>query len=100
MNDETIAWEDILKAVEGQSNFLESDHTLRHFRDLWIPELFRSDDPSTGPWDGSEAALLDTCEEMWRTNLSRWEPPEWPAEVTRALEELLARAKQEFHGSS
>ncbi|MCK5008798.1 MAG: trimethylamine methyltransferase family protein, partial [Spirochaetales bacterium] len=54
VNAETIAWEDILKAVEGQSSFLESDHTLRHFRDLWIPELFRSDDPSTGSWDGSE----------------------------------------------
>ena len=100
VNAETIAWEDILKAVEGQSSFLESDHTLRHFRDLWIPELFRSDDPFTGPWDGSEAALLDTCEEMWRTNLTRWKPPEWPAEVTRALEELLARARQEFYGSS
>jgi trimethylamine:corrinoid methyltransferase-like protein len=99
VNDETIGWEDIQKAVEVQTNFLESDHTFRHFRDLWIPELFRSDDPCTGPWDGSEAALLDTCEEMWRTNLIRWKPPEWPADVTRALEELLARAKQELHGS-
>ena len=79
----------------------------RIYRFLWdygigvpnqeLTELLRSDDPLTGSWDGSETALLDTCEEMWRTNLSRWKPPEWPAEVTLALEELLARAKKEFY---
>ncbi|MBN2551231.1 MAG: trimethylamine methyltransferase family protein [Spirochaetales bacterium] len=96
VNEETIAWEQIVSAVEEGGGFLDSDHTFRHFRELYIPELFRSDDPSSGPWDGSEAAILDTCEQMWLENLSRWEPPQWPAETTRALDELLKRAGEEL----
>jgi trimethylamine:corrinoid methyltransferase-like protein len=99
VNQETLAWEDLVKAAEEGSSFLESDHTLRHFRDLYIPELFRSDDPFSGSWNGQEEAILDSCEEMWRTNLSRWQPPQWPAEVTRALDELLERAGRELHDS-
>lgn len=99
VNPETIAWEQLVKAVEEGGSFLESDHTYRHFRELYIPELFRSDDPFSGSWNGSETAILDTCEQMWRANLERWEPPEWPAEIPRALGELLDRAKRELHDS-
>ena len=99
VNEETIAWEQLVKAVEEGGSFLESDHTYRHFRELYIPELFRSDDPFSGSWNGSEAAILDTCEQMWRANLERWEQPQWPAEIPRALDELLDRAKRELHDS-
>jgi trimethylamine:corrinoid methyltransferase-like protein len=96
VNEETIAWEELVKAVEQGASFLDSDHTLRHFRELYVPELFRSEDPFSGGWDGSEAAILDTCEQMWRDNLDRWEEPKWPAEVTRALDGLLERARREL----
>jgi trimethylamine--corrinoid protein Co-methyltransferase len=99
VDEESIAWEELVKAVEQGGSFLDSDHTYRHFRELYIPDLFRSDDPFTGAWDGREGALLDACEQMWRENLARWEPPQWPEEITRALDELLERAGRELNDS-
>jgi len=99
VNEETLAWEDIVRAVEQGGGFLETDHTLSHFRELWVCDLFRSDDPAGGRWDGSEQAILDTCEQMWRANLTRWEPPKRPAEVLRALDALLHRAERELDAS-
>lgn len=96
VEEETIAWPEILRIVEERGSFLDSEHTVRHCRELWTCELFRSDSPFEGAWDGSEKAILDTCEERWRSNLHRYEPPEWPAEKTRALEALLLRARRDF----
>jgi trimethylamine:corrinoid methyltransferase-like protein len=99
VDDETIAWEEILRVVEEKGTFLDSEHTVRHCRELWTSDLFRSDNPFAGPWDGTESAILDACEDTWRSNLRRWEPPEWPPEKIRALDTLLARARRELEVS-
>ena len=39
---------------------------------------------------------LDKCQQMWRENLKRYEPPHWPDEKIKALDQVLARAKSEF----
>lgn len=91
VDGESIAWERILSVIESGRSFLDDEHTLRHFRELWSSPLFLSDSPGAA-WDGSEKAILDRCEQMWRANLARWTPPEWPAETLRAMDALLARA--------
>ena len=97
VNEETLNDDEVLKVCEEKGNFLISDHTLKHCRDLWVSPLFRSDDPSTGDWDGSEKAILDTCEEMWHANLEKWEPPtSWTDDQKKAMDDLVARAKKEF----
>jgi trimethylamine:corrinoid methyltransferase-like protein len=98
VTEETLDWEEILDVCKSRGNFLMSDHTMRHFRELWNTELFRSESPfeGKGGWDGSEKAILDACEEKWREALSRWQPPEWPRETMNALDGLLARARREF----
>jgi trimethylamine--corrinoid protein Co-methyltransferase len=88
---ESIAWEDILSVIESGGTFLDREHTMRHFRELWMSPLFLSDSPGPG-WDGSEKAILDVCEDLWRANLARWQPPEWPEETLAAMDALLARA--------
>jgi trimethylamine:corrinoid methyltransferase-like protein len=96
VNEETMAWDEILKVVNEKGNFLESEHTLKHFRELWISPLFRSDSPIMGGWDGTEKTILDTCEQIWRENLKKWLPPEWPPEKIKALEKLLVQAKKDL----
>ena len=70
---------------------------MRHFRELWTSDCFRFDDPfAGGPWDGTERAILDNCDETWRANLANWTPPEWPDDTLEAMDALVTRAKREF----
>ena len=96
VSDETIDFDEVMSVVAERGNFLASEHTMRHFRELWMSDCFRSDDPFSGAWDGTESAILDTCEEKWRANLEQWQPPEWPDDKLEAIDNLIARAKKEF----
>jgi len=97
VDDETLDYDEILKLTEERGNFLTSDHTMRHFREMWSSECFRSEDPfGSSGWDGTEKAILDRCEEMWRPNVEKWEAPQWPEEKLEAMDEVVARAKREF----
>jgi trimethylamine:corrinoid methyltransferase-like protein len=93
---ESMDWEEVLRVTEEGGNFLESEHTLRHFRELWSSELFRSDSPFEGAWDGTEKSILDRADQMWRERLREYKPPVWPPEKLKALDGLLARARAEL----
>jgi trimethylamine:corrinoid methyltransferase-like protein len=96
VDDESLDWEEVLRITAQGGNFLESEHTLRHCRELWLSELFRSDSPFEGAWDGTEKAILDRCDELWRERLKEYRPPVWPKEKMQALDQLLARARAEL----
>ncbi len=96
VNDETMDFDEVVEVVQQRGSFLATDHTLNHFRELWLSDCFRSDDPFSGGWDGTEKAILDTCEAKWRANLEQWEPPQWPEDKLQAMDGLVARAKKEF----
>ena len=96
VNDETLNFDEVLSLCREKGNFLTSEHTLSHCRDLWSSPLFLSDAPKAGAWDGSEKAILDKCEEMWRGNVEAWEPPAWPDDKKKAMDDLVARASREF----
>lgn len=96
VNEETLDFDEVLRVAETKGNFLLSEHTLRHCRELWSSPYFRSDAPTAGKWDGSEKAILDKCDDAWRANLAKWQPPVWPAEKIRAIDAVIARAAKEF----
>ncbi len=95
-DDEHLPFAEICQRVERGSDFLASDHTLRHCRELWTSPLFLTASPDPKAWAGDEKAILDRCHAMWRENLKRYEPPPWPEEKLQALDAVLARAKKEF----
>jgi len=95
-DEEHLPFAEICQRVESGKDFLGSDHTLRHCRELWTSPLFLTDRPDPKRWAGDEKAILDRCDAMWRENLKRYEPPRWPAEKIKALDGVLARAKREF----
>ena len=57
VSEETVPFDLICEQALAGSGFLETEHTLRHCREMWTPQLFLR--RITGPdWDGSEAAIL------------------------------------------
>ena len=98
VDDENLPIEEICQEVAADGGFLTSEHTLKHCRDLWTSPLFLTENPDPARWAGDEKAILDRCDQMWRENLNNYEPPQWPEEKTRALEDVLGRAKREFAG--
>ena len=96
VTDDTLDFDEVLQVSAERGNFLTSDHTMAHFHDLWLSDYFRSDDPFSGPWDGTEKAVLDRCDAAWRANLDTWQPPEWPDDTLNAMDDLLGRARKEF----
>jgi trimethylamine:corrinoid methyltransferase-like protein len=95
-DEDHLPFEEICATVEDRKDFLGSDHTLRHCRDLWTSPLFLTASPDPKGWAGDENAILDRCDAMWRENLKRYEPPQWPEEKIKALDAVLTQAKREF----
>jgi len=96
VDPETLPFDEISAAVRENKDFLTSDHTLQHFREVWASKLFLTDAPDPNGWAGDEKAILDMCDDMWRENVKRFEPPQWPAEKIKAFDDVLTRARKEF----
>ncbi|MGD9497637.1 MAG: trimethylamine methyltransferase family protein [Armatimonadota bacterium] len=96
VSEDTVAFDTIREVVESAGSFLSSEHTLEHFRELWSSELFPLSPPAATAEVGDEKRILELCEERWRANVARWEPPELADETLRALEDVLARANEEL----
>lgn len=96
VNEETINFEEVRERTENGGDFLTSEHTLRHCRELWNSRLFLPSEAAQGSWDGTERCILDRCDQLWRANLEKFVPPNWPEEKLKALDDLVIRAKREF----
>ncbi|MDO9543281.1 MAG: trimethylamine methyltransferase family protein, partial [Kiritimatiellia bacterium] len=99
LDEETLDFDEVVQVTKERGNFLASEHTIRHCRELWTSPLFRSDAPFEGAWDGSEKAILDKCDEIWRENLKKWHPPSFSADKIEAMDKLLEKARKEFGGN-
>lgn len=97
VDDETLVFDEICEVTRTDGNFMMSDHTLKHCRDLWNSQLFLTEDPEAGNWGGNEKVILDQCDEMWRENVKKWQPPTIDKDQQKAMEAVLAKAKKEFN---
>jgi trimethylamine---corrinoid protein Co-methyltransferase len=93
---ESLPFGEICEAVRDGRDFLSSEHTVRHCRELWTSPLLLTENPTLEGWAGDEKAILDRCDELWRENLKNYRPPDRSDEKRRALEGVLACARKEF----
>lgn len=93
---ETLALDDIRECVLGGETFLATEHTLAHFRELWNSPVLPLSTPAAAGGAPDERRILDACDERWRANVERWQPPELPADTLRALEGVVERANREL----
>lgn len=78
------------------TNYLQSRHTLEHFREaLWLPQLVER-----GGWrgPGDDEALLDRAQAQVEDTLRQYSKPEGREEQLAAMRAVMARAAEELGG--
>jgi len=89
VNDNTLGL-DMIKRVGFTGNYLQEDHTARHFRkELFIPKLYSREPYDTWEKSGGKSAL-DNARELAREILSKHQP----VEVDPGLESELDQFRQ------
>jgi len=91
INDETLAL-DLIDEVGPDGQFLDSDHTLQHFRELWYPSLFDRNN-----FDGWLAkggtTLTERAAKRVETILAEHKPEPLPDDVAQAVHAVVERAE-------
>jgi len=94
INDETLAL-DLIDQIGPDGQFLDSDHTLKHFRELWYPSLF-----DRGNFDGWLASggktLNERAAERVQTILGEHKPEPLPGDVAQAVHTIVKRAEAQY----
>lgn len=96
--DEALALDEILR-VGHRGNFFDTEHTLAHFRESWLPGLIRRellDDALSEV--RSDAHLLDRAQERWRALLADHEPRSHDPALIADLQAVVDRARRELVG--
>ena len=81
----------IAQVIEaGDGDFLSTDHTLAHFRNMWDPILFLRKDGR------SEKEILDQAHARYQEAIGSYAGYEYDQTKIKAGEKVLARARKEF----
>ena len=89
LTEESLAL-DLIHATGPDGHFLETDHTLRHFRELWAPALFDRMDFETWSSKGS-LTLQQKANQRVLEIIGSHRAERLPPEVKAKLADLVAR---------
>lgn len=92
LDKETLAL-DVIDAVGPGGEYVTSEHTFRHFRKGWFPELIDRNAHDVWVQKGSKT-LADRTNEKVRTILETHTHKPLPGEVKARLESLIAEAER------
>lgn len=99
VDDETCAVELINELLFCQQRtYLESEHTLAHFRELgWYPRLFdRRYCDHTGSAPAGDERLLRQADQAWRDLVAAQPPVDVEPALAREVERIVAAARAEL----
>jgi trimethylamine--corrinoid protein Co-methyltransferase len=91
VNDETLAL-DVIAELGPDGDFLNTAHTLKHFRERWYPDLFERTNYQSWLSKGGKD-LAERAKEKINTILAEHKPEPLPAQVKARLREIVSRAK-------
>jgi len=92
INEETLAL-DVIDKVGPGGNFLAEDHTYRHFREHWLPELI--DRGNYKSWvEKGKKTLGQRANEKVREILETHIPEPLPEEIREELARIIERAER------
>ena len=92
VNDDTLAV-DLIDQVGPDGQFLDSDHTLHHFRDRWYPRLLERDNYDRWQKKGSKS-LAQRAAERVNEILEEHRPDPLSADVVQAIDAIVRRAEE------
>ncbi len=81
--------------LNAGGNFLETEHTLEHFRDEYWPARYFGCDTDTR----TEKAVLDQCHAEYRQKVEGYQPASYPEATLRELERILVSARGKLSGA-
>ena len=98
IDEEMMPVSEIKKIADANTSFLESGHTLKHFRQaIWNPKLL---DRTMWRGDSLEAnadkELLEKAEKTWRHALETYESPQRDEYIRNKAEDTIRRARKEL----
>ncbi len=94
INDETLAL-DLIDEIGPDGYFLESEHTFKHFRERWYPDLFERDNYEGWLAKGGET-LAERAAERVETILAEHKPEPLPDDVAQAIRAIVRRAEEQY----
>jgi len=92
ITDDVLAVEEIMNVDPG-GDFMSSEHTLRHCRDVIRPDLFIA--PSIDDWETEgRKDLYQRAVEKYHAMKKDLAPPELPEEVRKEMNKIVKRADE------
>jgi trimethylamine--corrinoid protein Co-methyltransferase len=92
VNDETLAL-DLIAELGPDGDFLNTPHTLKHYRERWYPDLFER--ASFEGWlSKGGKSLAERAKDKINSILAGHKPTPLPAKVKEKLREIVLRAKR------
>ena len=93
VDEETLAI-DVIREVGPAGHYLDHEHTLRHFKEMWYPRLF--DRTRYKVWStGSRLSLAEKINEKTKKILETHKAPLLPNDVLKELDALEEKWKKE-----
>jgi trimethylamine--corrinoid protein Co-methyltransferase len=94
VNDETLAL-DLIDEIGPDGQFLDSEHTLAHFREQWYPGAFERGNYSQWQASGGKSLGERAAERVDRI-LAEHKPEPLPADVAGAVHAIVERAEARY----
>ncbi len=87
LDDEALAV-DVIDEVGPGGEFLSHDHTMTHWRELWLPQIF--DRQRLEPWQAEGSKDVNSrLREVTVTLMNEHEVPALPSSIEKEIEEML-----------
>ncbi len=94
ISDETLAL-DLIDEVGPDGSFLDSDHTMNHFRDRWYPEIFERG--NFDQWlEAGGLSLGERAAQQVDTILEEHRPESLPEDIQQKIKAIVQRAEESF----
>ncbi len=94
INDETLAL-DLIDKIGPDGQFLDSDHTMCHFRERWYPEIIERDNYDNWLAKGGKS-LAERAAERVEEILAEHKPEPLPKDVAKAVHAIVERAEAQY----
>ena len=91
VNEETLAL-DVITEVGPKGNYLKTEHTLKHFRERWYPNLFERNTYESWLANGGKTLAERASDKVDRI-LSEYESEPLPSKIKEKLQDLVQKAK-------
>jgi trimethylamine:corrinoid methyltransferase-like protein len=97
VDDESTAWKDLTN-IEPGGNFLSSEHTVRHCRNMYMPKVFQREDRDT--FEANQRRdVLHNAQAVYQDILQRLQPDKvLTGEQLKEIEQIVQAANADIVG--